>query len=370
MDHFIADVGRKPRRRDLFSFSCLLLPLLLLPAAGCARVGPPRPPYKRVPPAVKELAVAQEGPDLVLRFTLPVANADGSRIEAYPALEIDGLLLPATNRPADWNARKKSQLSLTGDRFPATPAKPAVQIRVNLAREMGGVEGMAVVAVRFTNEHRHWSAFSPSMRLRVAPVAEAAGEVKWRQEKTGVTLEWEAPRRNFDGSEPAACSGTRIFRRELPERKFLPVGEVDAETRRYTDTTIRMDARYEYTLAFFRKLDGGTAQGGLSAPVLVDTRDIVPPDIPAQLSLVLSDGRIMLIWSPVRDPDLAGYLVFRREEPRAEPKLLTPQPIPYASFTDPEADPAAAHWYQMLAVDGHGNRSPLSAEAAWVPEKK
>src|SRR5207247_10469885 len=51
---------------------------LFLLVAGCGKVGDPLPPFVRIPAAVRDLAVHQSGYSLVLTWTNPARNIDGS----------------------------------------------------------------------------------------------------------------------------------------------------------------------------------------------------------------------------------------------------------------------------------------------------
>src|SRR5262245_59168113 len=55
--------------------SCFLLLTFL---AACGKVGPPQPPFIRIPERVKDLAVNQRGYELVLTWTNPASFVDGS----------------------------------------------------------------------------------------------------------------------------------------------------------------------------------------------------------------------------------------------------------------------------------------------------
>src|ERR1043165_8265001 len=56
--------------RAIFGLSLLL--------AACGKVGDPKPPFIRIPEAVKDLAANQSGHTIVLAWTNPARNIDGS----------------------------------------------------------------------------------------------------------------------------------------------------------------------------------------------------------------------------------------------------------------------------------------------------
>jgi hypothetical protein len=64
-------ISHVPRNRGL-------LVLLFFFLSACGRVGDPLPPFIRIPEAVKDLAVTQNGYDLVLSWTNPPRYIDGS----------------------------------------------------------------------------------------------------------------------------------------------------------------------------------------------------------------------------------------------------------------------------------------------------
>src|SRR5262245_24974673 len=51
---------------------------VLLLLTGCGKVGEPLPPFVRIPEPVKDLAVRQNGNDIVLTWTNPPKYVDGS----------------------------------------------------------------------------------------------------------------------------------------------------------------------------------------------------------------------------------------------------------------------------------------------------
>src|SRR6266704_2824623 len=59
-------------------FLCFLCSVSLLFLAGCGKVGDPLPPFIRIPNAVKDLGATQNGHNIVLTWTNPPRNIDGS----------------------------------------------------------------------------------------------------------------------------------------------------------------------------------------------------------------------------------------------------------------------------------------------------
>lgn len=333
--------------------------LLLLAVAGCARVGPPSPPFKRVPPPPEKLEAWQEGDVIRVRCVLPSENLDGSPIHGIRAVEVYGGIVPPGTRPPDtvgWGGVVELE---EGDRLNALLNKQAFAVDIPLDK-LGPFEtGRAGLSVRFANEKDHWSVNTPVVIIPVARVGGAPGAFSARVEKTGVALAWEPA----GGTVPA--DGFVVRRRELPDGAATDFDAPSPDAAAFRDTGIRFDTRYAYAVAPFRNTEGGRVLGAFSAPAEVDTKDVFPPDVPSGLSVVEEEGRLRLIWSPVADPDLAGYLVFREGgEPRAG-SCLTREPLAAASFTDPDADPARRWAYRVVAVDRRGNRSAPSETAEW-----
>ncbi|MBI1873404.1 MAG: fibronectin type III domain-containing protein [Acidobacteria bacterium] len=67
----------------------LLAVLILAAAAGCGKRGPPRAPLPRTPERVSAVTARRLGAEVVVRFTIPTANADGrapadvERVDVY-----------------------------------------------------------------------------------------------------------------------------------------------------------------------------------------------------------------------------------------------------------------------------------------------
>ena len=96
--------------------------------------------------------------------------------------------------------------------------------------------------------------------------------------------------------------------------------------------------------------------------------DRTPPAAPVGLAPVPAQGPVTLAWTNGKEPDLAGYAVYRSATPggpyvRVNTMLL----LARAAFIDRSAPGAVPSYYVVRAVDSSGNTSPPSAEALAQP---
>jgi fibronectin type 3 domain-containing protein len=99
--------------------------------------------------------------------------------------------------------------------------------------------------------------------------------------------------------------------------------------------------------------------------ITIDARDVFPPATPAGLQTVAdAEAHVIdLSWQPDTEPDLAGYMVYRREAGSGAPPVRISSPAQLApSFRDTSTLPGHAYEYSVSAVDRDGNESPRSAE--------
>ena len=118
-------------------------------------------------------------------------------------------------------------------------------------------------------------------------------------------------------------------------------------------------------------VDGKTLEldGELSAPVRVEALDVFPPETPTGLAAVATTGEgsgqtaIDLSWQPVTDPELAGYIVYRREGEGAWQRISSAGPLVPPAFHDAGVQPGHSYRYAVSAIGQNGHESARSAEA-------
>lgn len=134
------------------------------------------------------------------------------------------------------------------------------------------------------------------------------------------------------------------------------------------DTSAASDRAYTYTAQRVLELDLAghtiTIAGEPSQPITVSTRDTFPPAVPSGLVAVAvaEEHAIDLSWTPDTEPDLAGYVVYRRETPSGSLQRLTPVPVAAPAFRDPTAISERRYAYSVSAIDLDGNESRPSTE--------
>jgi fibronectin type 3 domain-containing protein len=108
-------------------------------------------------------------------------------------------------------------------------------------------------------------------------------------------------------------------------------------------------------------------EGDDTPEVKVFTHDVFPPAVPAGLQAVFSGAGqtpfIDLIWAPVTDADLAGYIVYRHEEGGTALKLNS-EPVKTPAFRDTQVVSEKTYFYSVSAIDVRGNESAASDEAS------
>jgi hypothetical protein len=104
-------------------------------------------------------------------------------------------------------------------------------------------------------------------------------------------------------------------------------------------------------------------RSALSAPVEIIWRNAFPPVAPVGLSAApFAEGgafAVDLVWEPVEEPGLKGYVVTRQVIDTAgaavgEPEKLTPQPVALPAFHDATAKQGVRYRYSVQAVSAKG----------------
>ena len=349
---------------------------------------------------MSDLAVEQEGADVVLTFSYPDRQMNGDPLRDLASIEIYRAVDPSpalvTTRPPARGAahgpapagdqapgsgarREAANVRLAeaafyreGKRIDALPVAAiaertrgaTVVYRDPLAPLFAGGKlpaslAYSVVSVRRSGERSPLSnivGFSPAVPPGPPTI------VRVTAEQGRVCLEWIPPEKDVIG-QPSAIGGYRIYRRALPEEEYdEPLNAEPFRGTDFVDTAPPPGAALVYTVR--ATLPGKPKIEGVPADEAgVDNRDLFPPAAPARLDVLPETGAVRLIWDPVAAPDLAGYVVYRADTEGGTPARLTQKPITDTFFLDTTVQPRRRYRYTVVAVDAAGNASPPSPEA-------
>ena len=342
-------------------------------APTCGKRRPPLPPVERIPQLTENLSGAQRGNQVVLSWPAPRRNAgEGSvqsirRVDVYRVAEKPNAPLPMTED--EFAARAILIGSVSYDEI----KKAGENLTYTDTLELAGVPARLRYAVRYVNAAGQSAAFSnfflmePAAKVADPPVIIKTGN---ESSETAITITWEAPRANTDGSTPVNLLGYNIYRTggSPTQRGQNSLNPEPITATHYQDRTFKFGEKYVYIV---RSVSLGTEGKPIEsldsnqlplAPV-----DIYPPAAPDRLSIGPAPGRLSIFWVANSEPDLAGYFLFRSTDPNL-PKgqwlKLTPTLYTKTTFTDENVEAGKTYYYYVIAVDNAGNKSPMSEVAS------
>ncbi len=330
--------------------------------AGCASPGPPRAPSLQLPQVVRDLAVQREGDEVAVRFTVPQQTTDDLPIreqsvratlcrgvEGSACVPVSGLKDVGIRVAAGASAAQRAVAWV--DRLPAaaTTGEPRLlEYRVQLANEEGRTAGWSDAA--------YTAAGGAPARVEGLHASET---------RQGVLLQWE----------PAGDSGRDqvILRREEVRGKAGSKAEepvwLESHAGGGVDETLdgsaSEDTEYRYVAVRRRMEEIGArsveVRSADSQPLEITWLNRFPPPAPAGLSAApFAEGgqfAVDLVWEPVEEAGLKGYVVTRQAVDEAgsavgEPERLGTVTIP--AFHDATAREGLPYRYTVQAISAKG----------------
>lgn len=345
---------------------------LVLPA--CGKKGDPLPPIRLVPATTSNLTVAQRGREIVLSFSYPNATAAGTPLPGLDGLSLWQMTLQPPPGPAGVPPPKVAppdprQFNVQAQRIEQLDAAgvgtAVVGDRIVLRRPMpappaeGGREAL-VLAVKTRAQGGEDSAFSNLVVVEVQAAPPAPKGLVADGEADGVRVRWDAPV-VLEGS--AAAMGFNLYRRDATAKVYgAPLATLTTE-REYLDRGAPLGSRLIYTVTTVAAREPVSVESAIEAEIEVDHRDRYPPPGPRGLVALAEEGRVRLIWDPVTAPDLAGYLVYRRD-PGSEEFVKIAGPLDKTEFEETGLVAGESYVYRVSAVDRAGNESEPSGPAS------
>lgn len=379
-------------------------PLLL---AGCASMGPPRPPSLELPKPPTDLRATRKGDRVTLTWTVPTMSTDRQRMRSVgptqicrgvdPALKECGAPVgeaPAaaggtatgeassrTKAAATKSEKKNAVQEMYADALPAELERANASGWVTYAIEVLGPDGRggglsnlvrvpsvaAVLRIKDFDAQITAQGVQVSWRLTAAPGGEMSLAAHCRLR---IYRELQGPAEGTPTQERVADLDLQHC--VIEPQQTSAAGEAASRPTSYLDQHFEWEKTYLYhgtvvTLMAEAGKPEFVFEGEDTPQVTVFAHDVFPPAVPTGLQAVFSGpGQqtfIDLIWAPVMDMDLDGYNVYRHEEGRA-PVKVNAELVKTPSYRDMSVVAGRMYFYSVSAVDVRGNESARSEEAS------
>ena len=337
---------------------------------GCGKRRPPLTPVERVQQRTELLSGAQQGNEVILNWPAPQRNAPDSsvqsirRIDVYRLAEKPGAPLALTEE--EFAARSTLVGSVTYDLIQT--AGDTLTYRDTL--ELAGQPTRLRYALRYVNASGQRAAFSnfltiePAARIAQAPTLSQQPKLT----EDAITISWQPPAANIDGSTPVNLLGYNVYRMEesQSEPSQVPINSALLSGTEYADKNFQFGNTYRYFVRSVSLGTGGAQVESLNSnAVAVPARDVFPPAAPERPSIAPdpSFGRLAIFFAANKETDIAGYNLYRSTDPnlpkdqwtRLNQSLLT-----RTTFQDERVESGKTYYYYLTAVDQAGNVSPPS----------
>jgi hypothetical protein len=341
----------------------MVLAALLVVVPACGRRGPPLPPRPILPAAAGDFRAEPREAGILLSWTKPRRNNDDSPLtdlQEFRLLRATGPLGTAGVTPSAFTL-----LATIRAEQPGSVGAPGASYVYRDDADGQGLPTGVQYRYRVQAVNRQGGVGSPSAEAIVdlipappppAGVTAVAGDGT-------VVLAWQA---SPVADRPGAPSvkGYNVYRGVQPGAYGpQPINAAPITETRFRDAGVGNDITYYYIV---RSVAGDRPPGresGDSAQVSVTPQDSIAPAPPAGLVAVPGERDVALTWRANREPDLLGYLVYRRELPQVVSVRLTDQTIPGTTFTDRTARRGATYVYTVTAVDRSARRNESAPSA-------
>jgi len=328
---------------------------LLLVVSGCGLKTPPLPPQDVVPRAIDDLRFTLDEKGVELNWSYPQRTEQGQRLEAIAEFEIYRAVVSPDEYCQDCPLPFGSPRTIAGGKLPIGVQTRTATFRDTLLRP-GHLYFYKVRA------KGGWYYSSPDSNivsfLWETPLAAPINFMATAGDNA-VYLSWQPAPRLLDGTAYSGSVSYQLYRKAKEGAAFSPVGPRLRDTK-YTDISVTNNREYFYTIRALRQAGTSFVAGEAAPAISARPLDLTPPSPPSGFTVHAEDGKVVLQWQAPADPQVAGFIVYRRCKEGAREKIGTVEKDAIR-YIDHPPEPSSC-FYQVSATDSNGNESPPTPE--------
>ena len=229
-----------------------LLALVVLSGLSCGKRKPPLPPTGRVVQRA-ETTGFQRGNQVILSWKMPARNAASNDVQNIKRVDIYRLAEPLSS-PLTLSEEEFASKSVLIAAVPITDADFALKtLSYTDTLELTGQPSRLRYAIRFVNASGQKASFSNFLVIEpAAKVAAAPASLSAVVYQDAVSLAWEAPAKNADGSVPANLLGYNVYRSEAKTEAGKILNKAPVTEIKFPDRFFEFDKEYFYFVRVFR----------------------------------------------------------------------------------------------------------------------
>lgn len=349
-------------------FVCSLIFLGLF-ATACGKRRPPLPPIERVQQRTELLSGAQQGNTVILSWPAPLRNAPDSSVQSIRRIDVYRLAEKPTAPRALTEDGFAARATLVGSVTYDQIRNAGDTLTYSDVLELTGDPARLRYAVRYVNASGQRAAFSnflliePAVKIARPPTLQETGKEVTEE---AISLTWQPPTANIDGSTPVNILGYNVYRMDESQSTpgQTPINSSLISGTEYADKTFKFGAQYRYIIRAVSLGTEGAQVESLNSNILsISPRDTFAPAAPTGISIGPAPGKLSIFFAANNETDIAGYNIYRSTDPDL-PKTswtkLNTSLLARTSFVDDKVETGKKYYYYLTAVDTAGNVSPPS----------